>query len=293
MGISTQYEYSQWTSHIDQAQQNVFQLGQQISTGKSLNQMSDNPLNGLQVLDMNSIQATLSQYNSNIQAVTSRVNLSTNSLSSAQTLVQQAYTLALQGANSTLDANSISGIVSQISQIQKQLMSLGNTQGSNGQYLFGGQVTNTPPFSIDGSGNLAYNGDTNAVYTAAGPNLSVQSNTVGKGLFDTVYNQLNQLKTDLQSGNPSTVSNVDVASLQTSLSDFQQAEGAAGAVSQTLTSATTANTQRLNDLTSSISNLQDANMAQVISKYTQAQSAYQAALLMVSNGSKVSLINYL
>lgn len=293
MGISTQYEYSQWTSYIDQAQQNIFQLGQQISTGKSLNQMSDNPLNGLQVLSMNSVQASLNQFNTNIQTGNSTVGLTTSSLSSAQSLVQQAYTLALQGANSTLDASAATGIVNQISQIQSQLMSIGNTQGSNGQYLFGGQVTNQPPFALDGSGSLTYNGDTNGIYVTAGPNLSVKTNTIGQGLFDTVYNQLTQLKTDLQSGNPSAVSNNDVASLQTTLSSFQQAEGSAGAVSQTLSAASTANTQRLTDLTTSVSKLQDANMAQVISQYTQAQNAYQAALTMVSNGSKLSLVNFL
>ena len=293
MGISTQYEYSQFTNQIDLTQLQVYQLGQEVSTGKQINQMSDNPFAASQVLDLNQVQSTLTQYDSNIQTATSFVNQSASALGTTQTLVQQAYTLALQGANATQDANSLNGIVTQINQIQQRILALGNTQGSNGQYLFGGQVTNTAPFTATTSGNITYNGDSNSISVDAGPALSIKINTVGSGLFDTAYNQLTQLKSDLLSGNPSTISNVDVAGLQKTMGLFEQAQGQAGAVGQTLSGATTANTQRSTELTTSISNLQDANMAQVVSQYSAAQAAYQAALMITSNASKFSLLTYL
>lgn len=293
MGISTQYQYSQFTNQIDQTQTQVYQLGQEVSTGKAINQMSDNPFAASQVLNLNQLQSTLSQYNSNIQTATGVVNLTSNALGSAQTLVQQAYTLALQGANATQDSNSLNGIVTQINQIQQRLLSLGNTQGTNGQYIFGGQVTNTPPFTANANGTISYAGDNGSISVDAGPALSVKINTSGSGLFDTAYNQLNQLKSDLMTGNPSTISNVDVASLQKVMGQISQAQGQAGSVGQTLSGAQTANTQRSTDLTTSVSKLQDADMAQVISQYTAAQSAYQAALLVTSNSSKFSLLTYL
>lgn len=293
MGISTQYQYSQFTNQIDQTQTQVYQLGQQVSTGKAINQMSDNPFAASQVLNLNQLQSTLSQYNSNIQTATGTVGLTTSALGSAQTLVQQAYTLALQGANATQDSNSLNGIVTQINQIQQSLLSLGNTQGTNGQYIFGGQVTSTPPFTTQANGTISYGGDNGAITVDAGPALSVKINTSGSGLFDTAYNQLNQLKSDLLSGNPSTISNVDVASLQKIMGQISTAQGQAGSVAQTLSGAQNANTQRSTDLTTSVSKLQDANMAQVISQYTAAQSAYQAALMITSNSSKFNLLTYL
>jgi flagellar hook-associated protein 3 FlgL len=206
--------------------------------------------------------------------------------------MQSAYQLALQGSNATADSSTMQNLATQVTQLQQQLLGVANQQGSNGQYLFGGQKTNQQPFTV-ANGALTYNGDGNSINVEVGPNSTMSVNTPGSPLFSQAYQALQALQTDLQSGNPGNITNNDVPALQTSMASMSSAEGEAGAKSDEAASLTTDNTRRIQELTTQISGVMDINVTNAATNYAQAQSALQNALSVVSSGSSLTLSGFL
>ena len=65
-----------------------------------------------------------------------------------------------------------------------QMIQLGNTQ-FNGQYLFAGSETGTPPFQLV-NGNVQYLGNNNALNTYSSPTTLIQSNITGDQAFGAI-----------------------------------------------------------------------------------------------------------
>ncbi len=292
MRVSTSERYQSSTTAIENAQSTMQTLQQEISTGKKINQPSDDPSGMFQALSLTSLQNTLTQYNSNLTYGQQFLQTSDNALNSTNSLVTQAYQLTVQAANSSTDQTARAGMVSQISQMEQQIVSLANSQGSDGQYVFAGQKTQSPPFAVSG-GALVYSGDTNNISIQTGPGQSMTVNTQAGALYTTLYSNLETLKNDLNSGNVSALSNVDISNLQSSENTILQARGAIGGNLQQVTSLTSTNTLRTNDLTTQISSITDANIAQVATQYQSASTVYQAALTMAGQISTLSLANFI
>lgn len=292
MRVSTNYQYQLYQAAIDQTTTSYVNAQQAVSTGKRINQLSDDPYGAVTAVSMSSLQAQLQQYASNITSANDYLNTTESASSQLGTLLNQAYSLAVQGANSTNDHTALNAIASQISDLQNQLVSIGNTQNSTGQYIFAGQSSNTKPFSA-ANGKLAYAGDTNNISVAVGPNSQMVVNTPGSPLFTNLYNQLEQLKTNLKNGNLSAISGSDVANLKSSIANVAQLNGEVGAQIQETATLSSDNTRRQTELTTNISNIEDVNISQAVIQLTQAQNAYQAAIETAGQLSKYNLLSFI
>lgn len=292
MRISTEFKYDSSSAAIDNAAslQQLYQ--QQLVTGKKLNQPSDNPYGAFQALTMTALKNTLNQYNSNLVYGKQILGESDNALNSINSLTGQAYQIAVQAANTTTSQDGFNGMVNQITTIQSEILSLANTQGSNGEYIFAGQKTQAAPFTVAG-GVMTYGGDNASLTIAVGPNQTMDVNTQAGSMLTGLYASLEQLKTDLSSGNISSISNNDIAALQSAQSSVLQARGVIGGNLNQVTNLTSNNSQRINDLTSQISGFTDADIAQVATQYQAAANTYQAALTMAGKIQQLSLANYI
>jgi flagellar hook-associated protein 3 FlgL len=292
MRISTAFRYEESYQSIQTAQQQEYQYQQELSTGKRILEPSDDPFGTYQSLSMTDVQNTLNQYNSNLTYANSVLTASSNSLTNINNIANQAYQLAVQGANSSVDQTALSGMATQVATLQQQLVSAANSQGVNGEYIFGGQKTNAPPYAVSGN-SLVYSGDNGNLNVEVGPSQTMAVNTQASSTFTTLYNQLEQLKDDLNSGNVGSLSNVDISALQSSQSALSLAQGVVGGNLQEAGKLSNANTLRITDLTSQISNITDANVAQVATQYQAASNAYQAAIEVAAQLSTMSLASYI
>ena len=109
---------------LDQQQQNT--AIQQISTGKSVNSLSDNPAAATDVV-FNHIQASQnSQYLLNITDLTPQLQTGEAAVNSAVTALTQAISLGIEGANGTLSAANQQQVATQVIGIRDQILSLAN-----------------------------------------------------------------------------------------------------------------------------------------------------------------------
>src|ERR1019366_3205022 len=120
----------------------------QISTGKSVNEPSDNPTAAALLVE-NKDQATFNAgYLRSLSAVQGQLSTADSTLGSITTALQQALSLGVEAGGGTLSASDLAGIANQLQGIQSQLVSLANT-AYEGNYIFAGTKTNTAPYVVD------------------------------------------------------------------------------------------------------------------------------------------------
>jgi flagellar hook-associated protein 3 FlgL len=208
---------------IEQSTQNLTIATQQLSTGRGVNQPSDNPA-AVAALVGNHNQATQDdQFLQNIGTLQSRLQVADSSLGSVVTALTRALSLGVEGANGTLSAADRQSVAAEVQGLISQVQSLGNTN-FQGDYLFSGTAVNTQPFAPDPvTGTITYSGNsaTSAVQLSNGNpvNTSVPGNQLFLNGTGSVFGALQSLNTALVSGN-----NIPAAVTQ-----IQSAIGAVGA----------------------------------------------------------------
>ena len=272
-------------------------LQNQISTGQSFVNPSDNPTAYGNVLNLESQKQQLTQYASNNTTATNISNAASSALTSLQTLSSKAasITSSLSGASAP---SAFTSNVATVNQMIEQGLSTLNTQ-FNGSNLFGGTQTATAPFTAtrDANGDVSgvtYNGTASAagIPVADGTTLSPTTDGATNQQMADFVNNMVTLRNALTSQSASAVS-ATAPALQTSEDNMIQAIGTVGAVQTTLQAVASQNEVKFQTLDSADSAITSTNIAQTVVQLTQAQTSYQAALASSSKIMNMSLLNYL
>ena len=186
---------------LDQQAQNT--ALQQLSTGRAVNQLSDDPAAAADVVFTHIQGSQDDQYSQNISDLTSQLQTADSALSSAVTAVTQAISLGVEGANGGLTASNQQSIATQVTGILDQVVSLAN-QTYQGHYLFAGTASATKPFVLDPTqpDGVKYNGNANVNSIDISNGHSIAINVPGSQIFTNpsgnLIGSLNALVTALQ-----------------------------------------------------------------------------------------------
>lgn len=280
---------------LQQQQERVNALQQQISSGSRINQPSDDPVSAQQVLNLKALMAATDQYSRNIQTGTTWLNQIDSSMSNMNSILTRAKELATQMANGSYTASDRQSAALEVTQLRDQMISLGNTQIA-GKYIFGGFVSDRPPF--DANGNFSGTDDDVNIQVDQGSNSKIPINYSGGKLLNgtgggaNVMGVLNGLIADLNANNVSGVSN-SISDLDSSLKRIQSAQGDVGARENRLQNADNVLTSTKDYLTKAVSAKQDTDLTQVLSDLAKQQTAYQATLAASAKFSQLSLLDYM
>lgn len=292
MRVSTSYRFEFFGDMVSQTESKYVDAQQRISTGKQLDTPSDNPSGATLSVKARDLRTSLAQYSTNISSAKNFLSQTDTQLSAVNDILSQVQALAVQGANATNSADQLKGMATSIQQIQNRLVTLSNAQAADGRYLFAGQSTKTKPFDA-ANGTMTYSGDGASIVAETAPGSTMAINTQGSPLLTDIYNALESLKGNLNSGNTAGISNQsikDISSLQTRLNAER---GSVGAKIQSITALASQHQRRSDELTKSISDVEDIDMSKAITDYQQASTAYQAALQVAGQGYKLSLMDYI
>jgi flagellar hook-associated protein 3 FlgL len=122
----------------------------QVSSGLRLQAPSDDPAAAARILELQTQIAGNTQVQANLGTAKTEVDTADGALQSAVQVVENAISLAAQGANSTATAAERSNIADQISGLQQTLVSITQTT-VNGRYIFSGDQDNQPAYQLDSS----------------------------------------------------------------------------------------------------------------------------------------------
>jgi flagellar hook-associated protein 3 FlgL len=281
---------------ISQAQQNEQNAVEEMSTGRSVNNLSDNPAAAAAYVGNSALSSENDQFLTNLTDLQGKYQTADSALSSAVELMTTAISVGTEGANGTMSTADLQALAQQVQGLQQQMLSLANTT-YEGTYLFSGTNVTTQPFTQNPSSpsGVQYNGntDTTSVQVAAGQ--SMQTNVPGSEIFTNasgnVLAALNDLANALNSGTGIDAANTEV---QNAFSQLQtQGVFYGNSLSQIQNSQDFLNQEQVN-LTTQQNNLVGANLTQVIADESQSQVDEQAALSATSNIlSMPTLLSYL
>lgn len=260
---------------------------EQVSTARKLNRASDDPAQARVAVKVRDNLNALAQHLRNIGTADRATSTAETALSSADDAIIRLKELALQAANGTNTAADRSAILSEVTQLGEQLVGLANTK--NGEdYVFSGQRTRTPAYASVGA---AYGGDTNLLNARIAPGVTLATNVTADVAFGPALAAVAQLQADLGAGiapAPATIGAVDAG-----LDAVLAARTRIGAVVNRLDSTRTFVESSQEAGIKLLSDLEDADMAEVISSAAQRQAVYEAALSVNAKILRRSLIDEL
>ncbi len=179
MRISTAQIFQNGLEAMQRHQTELARTEQQLASGKRILAPSDDPSGTAESLTLREHMASLDQYGRNADAGTNRLSQEESALSQMSIGLQRVRELALQGANASQTDDSRAAIAREIRQIGAGLLDTANAQDANGEYLFAGYRSTSRPFVADGTGTVAYLGDSGQRHLALSPNRSVATSDSG------------------------------------------------------------------------------------------------------------------
>ncbi len=309
MRISTSMIYSQGSSQISNLQNAVVTSQQQISSGTSILTPADNPAAAAQALNVAQAQAMNNQFATNRQAAESSLAMVGTALSSVTTLLQSAKSLVISAGDPALSAADRSNLAMQAQNDFNSMLALANSTDANGNYLFGGYKTSTPPFvqtsTVVGTTTVngaQYVGDQGQQQMQVGTKQQIPVSVSGSAIFQSggldIFQTLDSL------ANLLTTPNISNAALTAGLSTAS--DGITQTLNKVVTASTTAgaNLSQLSVLDTNganldvqyaqnLQNLQGLDYAKAISQLTQQTTTLQAAQQSFVKITGLSLFNYI
>ncbi len=273
----------------------------ELSSGKTILEPSDNPYGASRVIDLQSQLDGLSSYATNTQEGIGWENTASSAMSNMGNVLQSVRELLVQSSSGTYNQGDRESIATQVEQLTEAVKQDANAQYA-GQYVFSGTKTTTAPY-LQGAED-AYQGDNGQVTRAIGPGVSVSVSTeisslLGNGkasgdgkLLDT----LRIISEHLKGGTGEDVNALgssDLKNLEGSIEELTQLQATAGSVTDQLQTAASRIEGLQASISATLSNTQDANIAETSIAYSNEQAAYDAALRAGASIVQESLLQFL
>ena len=185
MRVTQTIAQTQFLSTINALESSINDTQNQISSSKSFTTAAQNPTAAGSVNNYTQALAQSQQFGTNANSAQTNLNTEGSALTQVQNALQSLRDLALEANNGVLTSSDRASIATQAVQIQNTLLSLANTTNGNGEYIFGGYLAQSQPFSLTATG-ATYNGDQGQrqVQIAAGQSVADGDNG------DTVFNNI-------------------------------------------------------------------------------------------------------
>jgi flagellar hook-associated protein 3 FlgL len=265
---------------IELTSQQLNQANEEIASGRSINQPSDNPA-GTEALILNHAQQSQTDtFQLNVGNLQGRLQTADSALNSGVTAINQAISLGVEAGNSDLSDADRAAIANQLGGIQQQLVSIANTSYS-GTYLFSGTLVETPPFTLDptSAAGVTYNGNsaTTSVEISNGDNLTtnVPGNQVFLNSSGSLFGAMQGLITAIQ--NNSGIAAASVA-LGTASSTFNAQRVNYGTALTQLQSTSNFLGTEQTQLATQENTIDAADLAKATTTFSQASIAYESLI---------------
>lgn len=295
--------------------QNYIDIINKIASNKNFTKMSQDVVGATKVLKMDEQIAKLNEYQSNIEAATSEMNLVYDTLGSVVEQITGINSLIVEASNASTTPESAKAIAEDVKQKVATIVSLMNTRYLD-NYIFSGTNTQSQTYATNDDGTYTYqgtdaqNGDRNltvsegktmaynitadeifkttttTVQDENGNDVEVKSN------FFTEMNELNTLLNQEPLDYDAIRKKLDV--IQDTQNSISMAQGTISARYTKLDTSKTLNEATLANLKIDKANIEEVDIAKAASELAAAQSALQASYSLSTTVLQgISLLDYI
>ncbi len=284
MRIGSLQLFRQGIGSILDQQNRLFETQNQLSTGKRINRPSDDPTGAAQLVGLSESTKLTKQYQSNILAARTRLEIEDNTLGAVGDALQRVRELTVAALNDTNGAQERAAMAAEIRQLSGEVLGLANRKDGNGQFMFAGFQVQTVPFSETAPGVFSYAGDSGQRQIQVGPARQIADGDSGQavfmdiadgsGGFESIFATLETLATDLEANTPNSNSLAQVDRAMEHLLGFR---AGAGARLNALDSQQSINKGLLEQLEQTRSTVEDLDYAEAASRLNRQSVGLQAA----------------
>ncbi len=282
----------------------------QLSSGKRITKLSDDPIGIMSTLDAKSKLRKLDMHNSTIGDAQSWLSQTETSLRELNDMLVKAYENTVVASNGTMSPEDKGATAELIEQIRQHVVQLGNST-YGGRFIFGGYNTTTEPLTYDASGNLLYNGtnlvtatgaevgalQAQAIQYSTGVNVTTTVSVNGVNIMGAGDDNLNKILSDLVSALKSDASSGTISSFIEKLQSKQQntlslLADVGGRINR-LDMMESANGENEINYTEILSRVEDIDQAEVTMQFAMAEAIYRSALAVGARVISPTLMDFL
>lgn len=272
-------------------------LTEELASGSRVNQLSDDPVAvGENVMLSNQIAGDDS-FSQTASSTQSMLQVSDSALSTVVSQLTTAISLATEANNGTMNSSDVQSVSNQLAGIRDEVLSMANTTYL-GRYVFSGSQGGTVPYTLDTTVSPAvatYQGDSDVEYLETPNGEQIQLNVPGNRIFSTagtnVLGTLNQLVADYSTGTPSATATADTEALSSALSYVSQQRVLIDNSVSRLTAAQNYSQSEETQLKSAQTNLLQADIGQIATQLSTAETQQTALSQVIATLGKQSLFN--
>ena len=185
MRLSSIQIYNQALGGIRNATSEISSTQEQIATNKRINTPSDDPAASALILNLETELERSRQFQRNIDRIESYLQRGETQISSIENVVDRVRELVIQANGVAMTSTTREIIAAEIEQRLQELLGLINSRDENGSYIFSGYNTTQPTF-IENDGKYIFQGDMGERTELISNSTTLNTNIVGKYLFDEI-----------------------------------------------------------------------------------------------------------
>jgi flagellar hook-associated protein 3 FlgL len=282
-------------SAINTASDKLATAQQQVATGKRLHTISDDPQAVRQAVGEHAALGALDAYQRTADTAATRLLTADSVLGSIVDTLSAAIVSGTAARGSNVTDAARAAHAAELRSLRDGLLNDFNAS-INGTYLFSGTEAATPAFA-DVGGVWTYQGNADATQVEVERGRLIRVSFDGQAIAqgadaDNVFTAIDDLAAAIEAGDRDAMA-AGIEALDRAFDRALQAQGRLGADERAVYDSSA----RLSDLRvaaeSRRSKLEDANMAEAVTRLQQADTAYRAALSAVSTSERVSLLDFL
>ncbi len=301
MRISTaQMQFRATNAMLDQYS-NVSKTQNQLASGRRIIQPSDDPVGFTKLLPLRQAVDQHSQYQRNADVADTRLSQEDSTLDSFANGIIRINELAVQANNATLTAQPRAAIAQEVRQVLSELVSLGNSKDSNGEYIFAGDVVGSQPFTEGPPGTFTYNGDSGQRNLQIGASRQIAIADPGDDVFSNIpfsgggtqdiFKTIADFATGLEANTPPGAAGLQ--DFKSALDHISTIRARVGARLNAIDGHRLVNEDLIYQGNKTISQIEDLDMAEAVSRLNLQMVGLQASQQAFTKIQGLSLFNYL
>ncbi|MEC5160609.1 flagellar hook-associated protein FlgL [Janthinobacterium sp. CG_S6] len=196
MRVASNQFQSTINSAVQMNQERITALTQQAASGQRILLPSDDPIGNVQISRLKREQSIITQYESNITSVKTRLLKNENYLSSMVADLGQARDLLVTAPDTSNTSADLNAMTSSLTALRDSIFFTANLKDQEGRYMFSGTATDVAPLALS-AGVYFFAGNTQQQTVVVGNGVNQVAN-VDVSDVEVILNKLNSVISTLQ-----------------------------------------------------------------------------------------------
>jgi len=293
MRITPSMQNRNFLENIDDAKARVDKAQREISSGKRVNQLSDDPFAASQASRIASVMSVNDQLIANNDLLRSKLELTDSVLQSLNETIDDAKSIAVQALSGSTTPESRSALAAAMEGARAKALSTASAQ-FDGTFIFSGTLISTEPFQ-DSGGTVTFHGNDEPLFMRLDRTTVIKTNITNADLFagpPSVFGVLDSLPAAIEANDTSAI-RAGLSDLELIANRINTSAAVIGSDIQLVDKVQSALKSHNLALQSESSRLTDADLVESISSLNLSNEAVSVTLQAQSRVQQLSLIDFL